>query len=218
MNKRYSLFVIICILLFSCSEENKKDSSNSESSVISKSLNSVKSGMVSVKDYVVEPESEKAKRREDYMNLMLKTYPEYKNIQSFFHGKSANILESGGRFYRIVAVTITDDGSVIHKGNENPKEVQYFYDADDNYYIYTFDISNNSHINCTNIRRIKKGNFSQPMHDLIFENGKLIREQFILDVSKDFYDKNDTQFFKISSKVEGSKVENLFNLGQVQDF
>ena len=71
---------------------------------------------------------------------------------------------------------------------------------------------------CTNIRRIRKGRFSQPVHDLIFEKRRLIREDFVENFSTSFFKTDGQQYFQMKLKNENGKTENLINLGPSHNF
>lgn len=218
MKIKYLLYVPIILSFFSCSKKEDKVSEKNRNGFVSKSLSTVKSSAGQLKDYVIEPDSIKQSRRFTYHKMMLLRYPEYSKILDFFKTKSPYVLETRGKIYRINDLKITDNGTIIHKYDEDPTEVKYFYDADKNYYVYTFNIENENNPVYSNVRRIRKGAMSQPVHDLLFENGRLIREDFVADVSKDFFDENGNQYFEIIKKIDGSKVKNLYNLGPVQNY
>ncbi|MFV0211419.1 hypothetical protein OBK22_06365 [Empedobacter falsenii] len=216
MNKFY--FISTLFLLMSCSQEDKKESIKEEEGVVYSGLNTIKTSVGGVKDMIVESDSVKNQKKLAYYASINKSYPEFEKISKLFTSSSPYILEKGGEIYRVKELKITDDGTIIHNHVNDNNEVLYFYLADNNYYIYTFDISKKSKPEFKALRRIKRGKFSQPVHDLIFENDKLIKEDFVADVSKDFYSKDGIQYFEIEKKDDNGKVVNQYNLGQKRDF
>lgn len=215
MNKFY--FISTLLLIMSCSQEDKKENVKDEG-IVNSSINNIKTSVGGLKDLIVESDSVKNQKKLAYYASINKSYPEFQQISKLFLSTSPYILEKDGEIYRVNELKITDDGTVIHNHGNNNDEALYFYKTDNNYYIYTFDISKKSKPEFKALRRIKRGKFSQPVHDLIFENDKLIKEDFVADVSKDFYSKDGIQYFELEKKDENGKVVNQYNLGPKRDF
>lgn len=212
------LYLIPTLLLFlNCKNEEKKIEKEGNG-IVSTSLKTIKNSAGDVKDLIIESDSVKNEKKSTYYNIINKSYPEFKSVEKFFASNTPYILEKDGELYRVKELKITDDGTIIHNHGKNKDEALYFYMTKNNYYIYTFDISNKNNPEFKAVRRIKRGKFSQPIHDLIFENEKLIREDFVTDVSKDFFSKDGIQYFEIEKKTDDNKIINQYNLGQVRDF
>jgi len=210
---------ITSILLYSsCSDKNTSEKQGDKQSIVNKSLNTIKSSGTALQNFVVEPDSIKDNRRLAYLSSMKKKYPEYHSVSQFFKSSSVFVPEQNGSFYKILQQKITDDKSISYKSQNPHEEALYLYNADKNYYIYTFKLKEKSKVQFSDLRRIKKGTFKQPVHDLIFENNRLSNELFVKDVTSDFFDKDGIQYFKISEKFDGSKIVHQFELGLVHNF
>ena len=121
--------LILGLSLISCAENQGKIETVKEMGIIKKSINTLKSGTGTIKSYIIEPDSVKNSKKITYVKLMSSTYPEYNNINKFFTTRSPYLLEPAGDFYRVKNLKITDQKNVIHKFDDNPNEVKYFYDA-----------------------------------------------------------------------------------------
>ena len=211
--KQFYLSLGLSLFLFSC---NKTKDLIDETGIIT--YNKVIKNHEKVKDFFSSDESIK-QRRIEYDNYMLKTFPEYENVYTFF-SKIDNplVLEKNGDLYRINKITVDDDGSLEYINPSIDDERKYFYKTDKNFYIYTFKIDNNKITECIGIRRIENSAYNSQVHDLIFENDKLIKEEFIGKVIKDFFDKDETQFFKIKKRIDDNRVITIYNLGKIKNF
>ena len=203
--KKINLLLTSVILLSSCSYVHQTGD---------KIITLYKKG----KDYIIEPDSIKNLREQIYLDEMSSKHPEYLNVVTFFKENNEQVLEKNGDLYPIVDVNILDNGSIIHNAYNSPNEVKYLYKTEDNFYIYTFQIKASQIDSCTNIRRIRNGYFKEPVHDLIFENNRLIKEEFVSEVSKKFYDENGIQYFRVSKKFDNGEVVNKYNLGPIKNF
>lgn len=217
--KSLTVLGITSLLLYSsCSDKSASEKQADKQSIVDKSLNAIKSGGTTIKNFVVEPDSIKENRRLEYLSSMTKKYPEYHSASQFFNSSSVFVPEKNGTFYKILQQKITDDKSISYKSQNPHEEALYLYNADNNYYIYTFTLKEKSKVQFSDLRRIKKGTFKQPVHDLIFENNRLSNEIFVKDATSDFFDKDGVQYFEIKEKFNDSKIEHLFELGPVQNF
>jgi len=203
--KNFHLLLTYAILLSSCSYTHKAGE---------QVTNLYNKG----KGYIIEPDSIKNLRKQLYLKKLTSKHPEYHNIETFFKQKNNMVLEDNGDLYPIIDVNISDNGSIIHNAYDSSNEVKYLYKTDDNFYIYTFQLKGAQIDSCMGIRRIGNGYFKEPVHDLIFKNNRLVKEEYIAEVSKSFYDKDGIQYFKITKKFDSGEVINQYNLGSVKDF
>lgn len=206
---RNKAIVISSLLLLSCSKDinSEKKISNTEKSFIDR-----------CKEFIIEPDEMKSIRREAYLKDMLENYNDYEFVLEFFTQKNNPfILEENGSLYKIIDSQIDDAGSKSYN-YEDQNLVKYFYVTESNYYIYSFNYVNNNSIEFIGLRRLEKGFFKTKMHDLIFSNEKLIKENLVGKFATDFYDEDGIQKFEFSNKVNGDKIINTFNLGTVKDF
>lgn len=208
--KKYISYLSFILIIISCDKTKQ---------VTDNSLKTIGEGADKVKGVFVEPDSIKQKKQDIYYQELSQLNPEYKEVASFF-SKSNNpyVQEKEGDIYKIYRLTIDNDGSITYQDSSNGEEIKYFYKTDKNFYIYTFSIANNQIKRCVGVRKIVNDNFKSPAYDLIFENEKLVQEEFIGDVSKNFYSKDGKQYFEIKKKFEDSKIITTYDLGKEKDF
>ncbi|MDM1510159.1 hypothetical protein HX082_12215 [Myroides odoratimimus] len=204
--------IVFTLVFLSCSSK-KEDSEK----VVDKQVED-KGFFTKTKEFFVDSDEIKNDRRLTYLTNMDAKYPDYKLVLEFFDTpNNPFILESEGDLYRIIDSQIDDAGSKVYKYEEQDV-LMYFYKAKENFYIYSFSIDNAKKLNCISVRRIGDGMFKTDMHDIVFENNKIIREDFKGEFSTKFYKEDKKQYFRYSSKVNGDKVVNTLNLGVIKEF
>ncbi|KUF41713.1 hypothetical protein AS361_01480 [Myroides marinus] len=204
--------IVFTLVFLSCSSK-KEDSEK----VVDKQVED-KGFFTKTKEFFVDSDEIKNDRRLTYLTSMDAKYPDYKLVLEFFDTpNNPFILESEGDLYRIIDSQIDDAGSKVYKYEEQDV-LMYFYKAKENFYIYSFSIDNAKKLSCISVRRIGDGMFKTDMHDIVFENNKIIREDFKGEFSTKFYKEDKNQYFRYSSKVNGDKVVNTLNLGVIKEF
>ncbi|MDM1085781.1 hypothetical protein Q2490_15010 [Myroides odoratimimus] len=204
--------IVFTLVFLSCSSK-KEDSEK----VVDKQVED-KGFFTKTKEFFVDSDEIKNDRRLTYLTNMDAKYPDYKLVLEFFDTpNNPFILESEGDLYRIIDSQIDDAGSKVYKYEEQDV-LMYFYKAKENFYIYSFSIDNAKKLSCISVRRIGDGMFKTDMHDIVFENNKIIREDFKGEFSTKFYKEDKNQYFRYSSKVNGDKVVNTLNLGVIKEF
>lgn len=204
--------IVFTLVFLSCSSK-KEDSEK----VVDQQVES-KGFFTKTIEFFVDSNEIKNDRRLTYFSNMDTKYPDYKLVREFFDTpNNPFILESEGDLYRIIDSQIDDSGSKVYKYEEQDV-LMYFYKAKENFYIYSFSIDNAKKLSCISVRRIGDGMFKTDMHDIIFENNKVIREDFKGEFSTKFYKEDKNQYFRYSSKVNEDKVVNTLNLGVIKEF
>lgn len=204
--------IVFTLVFLSCSSK-KEDSDKA----IDKQVKD-KGFFTKTKEFFVDSDEIKNDRRLTYLTNMDAKYPDYTLVLDFFDTpNNPFILESEGDLYRIIDSQIDDAGSKVYKYEEQDV-LMYFYKAKENFYIYSFSIDNAKKLSCISVRRIGDGMFKTDMHDIVFENNKIIREDFKGEFSTKFYKEDKNQYFRYSSKVNGDKIVNTLNLGVIKEF
>ncbi|MDM1409096.1 hypothetical protein [Myroides sp. DF42-4-2] len=172
--------------------------------------------LTKTKEIFIDSDEVKNDRRLTYLTDMITKYPDYKLVLEFFNSdNNPYILEANGDLYKIIDSQIDDAGSKVYKYED---VLTYFYKAKENFYIYSFSIDNAKKLSCTSVRRIGDGLFKTDMHDIVFEDHKIVKEDYKGEVSTKFYKEGKQQYFRYSNKVNGDKVVHTLNLGTIKEF
>ncbi|MTG99106.1 hypothetical protein GJV76_13350 [Myroides sp. BIT-d1] len=204
------LGMFLALVFLSCSSKKEDSEQVVDNKVDEKGF------LTKTKEMFIDSDEVKNDRRLAYLTDMNTKYPDYKLVLEFF-GSDNNpyILESNGDLYKIIDSQIDDAGSKIYKYED---VLMYFYKAKENFYIYSFSIDNAKKLNCTSVRRIGDGVFKTDMHDIVFEDNKIVREDFKGEFLTKFYKEGKQQYFRYSNKINGDRVVNTLNLGAIKEF
>lgn len=152
--------------------------------------------------------------------IMENNYPEFKTVADWFKTNPKELFGLEGNYYKIIKGThqVGKSSTIVPltKISDNGTYM-YFFETEKQFFILELQVFDFS-VNCINVRRILDGYGEEPMHDIIYNEKKvMIKEIHQGEVNPSLYESDGNLFFKYSKKINKKKYTNTLDLGQVLD-